>query len=216
MQLKIKHIQAKKLYDKLIKEERSRRYMGLLNDYHRETYDHSLRVCLLSLDLGVENELSQTDLWSLGYAGLLHDVGKTQISYDILTNTGSLDKDKYKEIQGHVRLSFMVLENCEDELVKEIVVAHHEFTKRPYPRNGIDRRKKKRGKGERRKRKSRIGKMAQILAIADIADALMNRRTYKRAFTKKEIKEVLIEEYTGDHRLLNQVLSRLNGDGVDN
>jgi len=150
-------------------------------------------------------------LRSLGYAGLLHDIGKTKIPRNILSIPTGLDPQKNKVMQEHVRLGFMVLEDLEDGIVKEIVVAHHEFTTTPYPRNGMDRRQRVRPSGERRKTNTRIRNMAQIIAIADIVDALTHKRSYKDAFTKKETEEILRRDFTGDPKFIDQVLRRLGG-----
>jgi len=53
--------------------------------------------------------------------------------------------------------------------------------------------------------------MAQIIAIADIVDALTHKRSYKDAFTKKETEEILRRDFTGDPKFIDQVLRRLGG-----
>lgn len=214
MKLEIICSQTKGFFDRLVQEERLSEYLDLLNDFHRETYEHILRVCLLSLDLGFENELSRLDLWYLGYAGLLHDIGKARIPRDILSTPTGLDPQEYRVVQGHVRLGFVELEDLEHGIVKEIIAAHHEFTTTPYPRDGMDRRQGVRPSGERRKTNTRIRNMAQIIAIVDIVDALIHNRSYKEAFTKKETEEILRREFTGDHKFVAQVLRRLDGEGV--
>jgi len=59
----------------LINEEKVQKYLDSLKRYHVETYEHSLRVGLLSVDLGCDNLVTDDELRLLGYSGLLHDIG---------------------------------------------------------------------------------------------------------------------------------------------
>lgn len=214
MKFKLFSLQTEKLFDELIQDEKLKEFLELLKDFHEETYEHALRVGLLSLDIGIENELSQHDLWSLGYAGLLHDIGKTEIPQEILTIPSSLVPQEYKTIQGHVRLGFLLLKSLEESMIQEIVVAHHEFTTAPYPRNGIDRREKNRASEKRRMIKPGIRKLSQIVAIVDLADALAHNRSYKEEFSKKETEEILRREFTGNHKFIEQILRRFREDSM--
>lgn len=148
-------------------------YLNLLANHHQETYFHTLRVCSLSLDLGLENGLQPPLIDYLGYASLLHDIGKTLVPRNLLTKSTGLNSLEQQMMREHVRLGFRVLEKFEPAIVKEIVVGHHEFSNAPYPRNGYDRRKTTRYPNRRKRHQASVDRAIQILAVADMFDALV-------------------------------------------
>lgn len=207
--VRLVHEQTKDFFKLIYQEERVQRYLSLLRKHHRETYAHSARVGLLSIDLGYDSQFSEYELKLVGYSGLLHDIGKIRIPKEILSKESRLQADDMAVVQGHSRLGFLELHGLEHGLVQKIVTAHHEFKTSPYPRSGKDRRRAQRSKRERRGNHKRIYTLAQITAIADISDALASRRSYKPPLPKEEIKEVLRKQFTGDKIYIEQILQRL-------
>jgi response regulator RpfG family c-di-GMP phosphodiesterase len=129
----------------------------------------------------------------------------------------ALNRQEYGIVKGHVRLGFVNMEEFEHavpeyEIIKKIIATHHEFTAAPYPRTGNDRRKKARPNGERRTAKPRIRDMAQIIAIADMADALTHSRSYKDSLPTKDAEVILRREFKGDPKLIAQALRRFDED----
>ena len=201
--------QSKELLGPLLKEDAISKYLSPLREHHLETYQHSIRVGLLCLDMGLELSLAPVELRLLGYAGILHDIGKRRIPKRILSKSASLDPTEQEVMRGHPRLGFLELDNTEYEFVRAVVVTHHEFKINPYPRKGADRRKGSRKRAERRSRSDLIEVLGQIVAVADIFDALASRRAYKPPLPKEEIDEVIRKQFTGDERLVNMVLRRM-------
>lgn len=193
----------------LLQDDRLSQYLGFLKNHHRETYLHTLRVCSLSIDLGLENNLDTPTLINLGHASLLHDIGKVLIPKDLLTKTTGLDSMEQQIMREHVRLGFRLLDEFKPDIVKQIVVGHHEFNRVPYPRNGYDRRQAARQSKPRRKINPTINRTVQILAIADMFDAMVEPRAYKSGFTREKTEAALRHEFTGDADLIDQVLRRL-------
>ncbi len=189
-------------------EERVREYLDPLREHHRETHGHSLRVGLLCVDLGIDEAFGDEDLRMLAYAGLLHDVGKLRIAGEILSKKTGLDPAEQELMGSHPRLGFLVLEKFEYNAVRQITVAHHEYKKHPYPRKGAERRRDTRT-GDRRAGDSLIPVMAQIVAVADIFDALVNRRAYKPALPRPEVERIFREQFIGDPVYVQRVLERL-------
>ncbi len=204
----IKCLQSKLLWEEITREERVRKYLLALRRHSHETHTHSLRVGLLSVDLGYENAIAGIELRHLGYGGLLHDVGKLCVSTEILAKPEKLNDEELSYIKGHPRLGFLELQDFGYETVRQIVVAHHEFKKGPYPRTGNDRRREEREPRDRRGFNKIVSTAAQIIAIADIYDALANRRSYKNLLGSTEIERNLREQFTGDARYLEQILAR--------
>ena len=194
--------------DGVLSDRRIRPFIDSLQTYHPETYEHSLRVAELAVKLGIENEHAEKDQRLLGYSGLLHDIGKKCIDKTVLDKPTVLDADERRVITAHTRLGYLLL-NTVDSSVRQIIVAHHEFKKNPYPRKGTDRRVKTflpRTSAERRMTKPKIITLAQMLAAADIYDALANTRTYKPALEREEIEKIMKQQYTGEQKYAEQAL----------
>jgi HD-GYP domain-containing protein (c-di-GMP phosphodiesterase class II) len=198
--------QSKQLLSSLLKESTIEQYLDRLKAHHLETYQHSIRVGLLCLNMGLELRLTKRELRLLGYAGILHDVGKRRIPKRILSKNSPLDSREKEIMQAHPRLSYLELDDGADQIVRSIVVTHHEFKVDPYPRKGSERRERKRYRAERRSPSDVIAEMGEIVAVADIFDALLSRRAYKPPMRKDKIEEVLREQFTGDQRLIDLIL----------
>jgi len=122
----------------------------------------------------------------------LHDIGKISISDSILLKPGRLDEKEYKQMKKHAELGSKVIETTmkgvENDyyvnMAMEVANYHHErWDGTGYP---------KKLKGEQ------IPLCARIMAIADTYDALVAKRCYKKAFTKKQAIAILKEE-SGTH-----------------
>jgi putative nucleotidyltransferase with HDIG domain len=182
------------LFNSILNEKKIQEFLKLLENYHKETYEHSLRVGFLSMFLGVENNFSEEDIKLLGYAGLLHDLGKLDIPKKILDKKFKLTKAERKKIEEHSEKGFLRLKDFGK--VKEIVIRHHKYQKNSYPKNyKID----------------EFCELAQIVAIADMYDALSNQRIYKEALDSEEVKKILKETFTGKKIYIEQVVDINDG-----
>jgi putative nucleotidyltransferase with HDIG domain len=133
------------------------------------TYTHSVNVAavgtLFAKYLGFGND----DLKSFCSGILLHDIGKTRISTDILNKKGKLTKEEFDEIKKHPELGVEVLEETGTELKEERLIAllHHENDD---------------GSGYPQKlRKDEIPYCGKIVRIIDVYDALTTNRSYAEA-----------------------------------
>ncbi len=206
--VQITNPQSNELFRKITREERVQRYLQELERYHSETYEHSLRVGLLSIDLGYDNTIDGENLRNLGYGGLLHDIGKLRIPQEILTKEARLGGEELNIMRGHPKLGYLELKDPEYETVRRIVAAHHEFKLLPYPRKGKDRRKIDHGQEDRRRVDETAVALAQIVAISDIYDALASKRAYKGPLELSEIEGILREQFIGDSKYIDQVLRK--------
>ena len=126
-------------------------------------------------------------------AAPLHDIGKINISDVILNKPGKLTDDEFAEMKKHtvygrdmlVRASKNLGETAYLKMAKEIAYSHHEWWdgSRGYP--------------ERLKGKD-IPLSARIMAVADVYDALVSERPYKKAFSVDEAFRIITEE-SGTH-----------------
>jgi putative nucleotidyltransferase with HDIG domain len=138
-----------------------------LSSHDFYTYNHSLDVCIYSLGLGELIGIKDPNtLQELGRGGLLHDIGKRNISTDIICKKGALDEEEWEEMKKHPAFGLKILSTYGDspEAIKACVYEHHEnFLGNGYPQNL---------KGEE------IHPLARIVAIADTYDALTTKRSY--------------------------------------
>ncbi len=171
------------LFREILNDVKIDKYLDRLKAYHLDTYEHSARVSLLSIDLGIDNNL-EDDLRVLGYGGLLHDIGKIEVPLEILSKQDVLDLCERSVIKKHPRTGYNMLEGFNQD-VRKIVLGHHEYKKDPYPRKD-------------QKGNKRIRMLTQIVSTADIFDALLSRRSYKEPMQKDEIERIIRSDFTGN------------------
>ncbi|MBD5401316.1 HD domain-containing protein [bacterium] len=147
-------------------------------DFRSEhTVIHTLATVNFAEQLGRLARLSGKDLRDLHYGALLHDLGKIAIPLNILESTGRLNDEEMKIMKAHVRITEMILEGVVDDAVLQIAVRHHE---------------KLDGTGYHKGLKAEDLTLAQqIIAVADILSALHGKRSYKDAFSKEKILEIM-------------------------
>jgi putative nucleotidyltransferase with HDIG domain len=149
------------------------------DDYTR---GHSTRVSEYSMILGttLEGNGHPIDLEVLRISSLLHDIGKVNISIDILQKKGKLTKEEYEEIKKHPSFGAEIAISLEfpDEITKPILFHHERKDGKGYPK-GLE--------GEN------IPLLARVIAIADTFDALTTTRSYRDAFSIDRAKEIILE-----------------------
>ena len=147
-------------------------------DFRSEhTVIHTLATVNFAEQLGRLSRVSGKDLRDLHYGALLHDLGKIAIPLNILESTGRLSDDEMKIMKAHVRITEMILEGVVDDAVLQIAVRHHE---------------KLDGTGYHKGLKAEdLTLPQQIIAVADILSALYGKRSYKEAFSKEKILDIM-------------------------
>lgn len=135
--------------------------------------------------------LSKADISLISTASALHDIGKISIPDTILNKPGRLTAEEFEIIKTHAMvgadmLSDLPIEQQEAPLVKvasEICRWHHErYDSNGYP-DGL--------KGEE------IPIAAQVVALADVYDALTSERCYKKAYSHEESLKMILEGQCG-------------------
>jgi len=136
-----------------------------------ETGKHVQRVSEYSVVIARTLGYGEKEVEDLRLASMLHDVGKLMISNEILGKQGKFTVAEYREMQQHVMYGGHLLENCSGRILKmahNIALEHHER----WDGNGYLMNLK----GDE------IDKYAQIVAVADVFDALTSARSYKEAW----------------------------------
>ncbi len=134
--------------------------------------------------------LKRSDVFLISTASALHDVGKIAIPGEILNKPGKLTKEEFEIMKTHTLAGAEMLDQIpyyrEEALTKmayQICRWHHErYDGRGYP-DGL--------KGEE------IPISAQIVALADVYDALTSVRVYKPAFTHEKALEMIVNGECG-------------------
>ncbi len=150
--------------------------------YDEYTFHHSVNTTVLALLLGIGKGLNQTRLLELGMGVIMHDVGKTHISKEILNKKESLTKDDFEQIKNHSVFGYEFIRKNHDFSIHSAHVAlqHHErWMGGGYPRGlkGTD-----------------IHEFGRIAAVADVYDALTSKRPYREALEPYEAYEYVVSQ----------------------
>jgi hypothetical protein len=131
---------------------------------HIQHYSHAL-----ALRLGLDDKAAR----EVAYAAMIHDVGKAQVPDAILKKPGPLTAEERREIEKHTGWGDELLSESEEfTAAREVARHHHErWDGSGYP-DGLA------GEG--------IPLAARIVAVADVYDALISERPYKRAWPPEE------------------------------
>ena len=173
-----------------------------------ESGSHVLHINIITGML-LERLMQKTDQYHLQWsdqflittASALHDIGKIGIDEKILNKPGKLTKEEFEIMKTHTLIGASMLKSIEmyqnEKLLQvayQICRWHHErYDGKGYP-DGL--------KGEE------IPISAQVVAIADVYDALVGKRVYKKAFShEKAIHMILNGECGAFNPLLLECLT---------
>lgn len=195
-------------YARYLQEVTLIEHLADLLAHHPESYEHSVRVGLMVLDLGQELGLAENELTLAVRAGVLHDLGKCDVANDLLSKPATLEAHEREEMERHTRYGFDRLTDAAFGEVRKIVVAHHEVKERPYPRRGVERREDARETPPRRQFDPVIRRLTELVAVADMFDALASVRGYKPALEPAEIRRIMTTQFIGNQDLVRQCLER--------
>lgn len=142
------------------------------------TENHCYRVSVYAAKIASSLDLSPDRIEDTRAAALLHDIGKLDVSRDLLYKAARLTKTEYEQMQQHVSKGVAILEGVGGSLrrVIPIVLAHHDkFDATGYHPNG----------GED------IPIEARIISVADVYDSITSDRPYRKAMSLFEARDVI-------------------------
>ena len=183
------------------KEKNNRMMVGILSQIvefrNGESGSHVLNINIFTGML-LESLVQHTDKYDLSWserllittASALHDIGKIGIDDKILNKPGRLTDEEFKIMQNHTIIGASILENMgsyqDEELMKvayQICRWHHErYDGKGYP-DGL--------KGDE------IPISAQVVSLADVYDALVSERVYKKAYSHEKAIEMIVNGECG-------------------
>ena len=192
---KIKRV-VQGIVDQVLNEETSLIGLTAIRDYDEYTFTHSVNVCIFSIALGRRLGMNKLQLYELGLAALMHDIGKSRVPLDMLQKTGELTDEEWKWMAAHPWLGVLVLfqfRRQQEELSYRAMTVCHEHHMKidltGYPK-AI--------------RPREVSLLSKIVSIADGYDAATSRRVYKTVALAPS--DVLEEMRDNPRRGLDQVL----------
>ncbi|MFC1696929.1 HD-GYP domain-containing protein [Nanoarchaeota archaeon] len=145
-------------------------YLNLVKINDQATYEHSIRVGLIGIEVAKHMHLDPKVLF---YSGMLHDVGKCLVDPETLKKTEGFDKTDMKKMTKHSKYSYDLLRGVH-EFSAEIALRHHKFQENGYPKTmPIPKVPYKEGT------KVMINFYARILGVIDFYDAITTRKNDK-------------------------------------
>ena len=143
--------------------------------------NHMERVAEYVTRFGQALQLTERELKALQRAGRVHDIGKIAIPDAILFKSGPLTTEEFTIVKEHPDKGFRLLKAMRtfDDALPAVRFHHERLDGSGYPL-GL--------------RGDEVPRLAQILAIADVYDALTARRHYREALAPDKAVEVLREE----------------------
>lgn len=146
------------------------------------TFRHSVNTAALAVMLGRWLDFSERSLRLLCYSGLLHDIGKSKISLEILNKKGPLTPKEYEKMKNHSKFGYEIVKKIPyiDNRVSLAVLMHHE---------------REDGSGYPLKLTgSSIHTFGKIIAIVDVFDAMTSNRVYRSKISPLNVLKVIKEE----------------------
>ena len=203
-QRRLIHLVTDQIYEK---EKNNRMMTGILSQIvefrNGESGLHVLHINILT-QLLLEKLMRKSENYNLSWsqqymiatASALHDIGKIGIDEKILNNPGKLTKEEFEAMKQHTIIGARMLDSLEmyhdEEMMKyayEICRWHHErYDGKGYP-DGL--------KGEE------IPISAQVVSLADVYDALVSDRVYKKAYSHEKAMEMILN---GECGVFNPIL----------
>lgn len=164
------------------------RRLGRAAEYRdEETGLHIIRMSKISEVLARAVGMSDETCNLLLNASPMHDIGKIGIPDQILLKPGKFEAEEWEIMKKHAQIGADILSGDNSELIQmayEIALTHHEkWNGSGYP-NGLS--------GEK------IPLVGRITALADVFDALVSVRPYKKAWSNEDALE-LIRSESGEH-----------------
>ncbi len=164
------------------------RRLGLAAEYRdNETGNHIIRMSKYSQLLARVYGLSERQAELILNASPMHDIGKIGIPDSVLLKPGKLDAEQWKIMQTHVTIGGEILSGDDSQLMltaRRIALHHHEkWDGSGYPEA---------------LKEEQISIEGRICAIADVFDALISERPYKKSWSVEKALN-LIESEAGKH-----------------
>lgn len=152
-----------------------------IDSIDRSTDNHSRRVAERSIEVARRLGLTEREIETLRVAAYLHDIGKVEVSTNVLRKAAKLTAEERAEMERHVEYGSQMLSRVGDLMrdVVPLVLYHHERWD---------------GMGYKRLPGEQIPLGARIIAVCDTYDAIVADRPYHKGATHEQAIAILRAE----------------------
>jgi len=150
-----------------------------IKTYDSYTFFHCVNVAVLCVVIGLGLDLPKYELVDLAYSSLMHDIGKIFINKTIINKPGELTEDEYETVKTHSKEGYRYIKDkyLTPEMVARGVSDHHERVDgKGYPEG---------------KKGTEISLFGRIIGVADVYDALISDRPYRKGLFPVEAVEYI-------------------------
>ena len=174
-----------------------------LEKHMLEEISHGICVSNLAWRVAKSLGLPEDQCHEMAIAGVLHDIGKLEVSFYIYQREDTLKIEEMRYVRSHASLGYAMLvdEGYSDFILQSILYHHENYDGTGYPsnRSGED-----------------IPIGARILRVCDVFAALIADRPYRRAFPIHTAVELMIEEVKNfDMRVFLEFLTVIHEEGIE-
>lgn len=152
--------------------------IGATDEY---TFTHSVSTTVYSLIIANKLGYTRSMMEKLGAGALLHDMGKILLDNKVINKAGKLNEDEFEHVKKHTLLGYEALKRCVNltELSRIISLYHHErMDGQGYPTGTPA---------------AQLHEFTRIVAIADVYDALVSDRCYRKKWSSNQAVNYLVE-----------------------
>ncbi len=157
----------------------SMRLLAFRESYH---FTHAVNVAMLGAMLGKWLGLNKNMIYSIALAGLLHDIGKTQVPQDILFKTSRLSEYEMEQVRAHSKLGYDLLKD-NVSIPRDVLAAvlfHHERSDGTGYPSGL--------------KEEQTPYIARIIGVVDVFDAVTSDRIYKKGVSSFQAFNIMKDE----------------------
>ena len=146
--------------------------------HDKYTEHHSYRVAIYACKIAAFMGLDSDRIEDVRAASLLHDIGKLEVSRELLHRAARLTGSERNELMKHVDAGVRTISPLGGSLhrIIPIILAHHD---------------KFDGSGQHPSHGNEIPLEARIISVADVYDALVSDRPYRKAMSPLDAKEII-------------------------
>lgn len=151
-----------------------------MRTYHDYIYAHSVNTCILSVLIAVNMDYPEGKLNDLALGTILHDIGMMMLPDEILMKMGNLSPEESRRVQQHPEEGFDILRTVREipTTAAHIAFQHHErIDGKGYPRGLAA---------------DKMIEFAKVASVADVFDALVSDRPYRKGMLPHEAYEVMM------------------------